>query len=99
MCPTATAPMTLATTQATAPRPRPYRGPKEQPALVGAVGDQSAVRAEQQDRQELRGCDQSQQRARSRELQHQPGLRHHLHPRANQADRLSREVQAEIRHG
>ena len=74
-------------------------GAQQEAALVRAVSDQAAVGSQQQHGQELGGGHQAQQGAGAGQLQHQPGLRHHLHPGAHQADRLSGEVQPEIRHG
>ena len=62
-------------------------------ALVDAVGDDAAVRSEDQHRQRLQRDDHAERRGGVRERQHQPRLSRHLHPGTDQRDRLAAEVE------
>jgi len=67
-----------------------------QAALVDAVGDHAAVRAQQQYRQRLQRDDQSEHGARTAQLQDDPRLGGHLHPGADQRHRLAADVPAVV---
>ena len=68
----------------------------EQPALVDAVGHEAAPRADEQDGCELQRHGHAEGDAAARDLEHEPGLRDRLHPRAGRRDQLSDEVQAVV---
>ena len=67
--------------------------------LVDAVGDHAAVGAEHQHRQRLEGDDDPERGARVRQVEHEIALRGHLHPGADEGDRLTADVAAVIGDG
>ena len=69
----------------------------QQPALVVAVGDDAAHRAEEEDRQELQPGGEADRRAAAGELHDEPHLGDRLHPVAGDRDDLAGEVPAVVR--
>ena len=68
----------------------------EQPALVGAVGDEPCERAEQQDRAELERGEQPDRDAAVGQAEDEEGLGDERQPVADLRDQLSAEEQAEV---
>ena len=76
----------------------PALGDPQDAALVEAVGDEPAVRRQQQHRQELQPGGHADGQGRAvRQLEDQPVLGHALHPRADVGDEGAREVDAVVR--
>jgi hypothetical protein len=69
---------------------------QHQPALVHPVGHHAAVEGEQQDRQRAERRHQPDGERRIGELEHQPSLRHHLHPGSAERDELAEEEEPEV---
>ena len=71
-------------------------GRNDQSPLGQPVGDRAPDHREHQDRRELERPDQSELERRAAQLEHEPGLGHGLHPRADQRDELAAPEHAEV---
>jgi len=69
---------------------------QEGPAPIYPVGHDAAVEGEEQDRKRSQGAHQPDEEGGVGELQDQPPLRHHLHPRARERDELACEEEPEL---
>src|SRR5439155_11612860 len=60
------------------------------------VGEGAGEERQDEHRRELQRADETQAERRVRQLEHEPRLRHRLHPRADQRDELTEPEQAEV---
>ncbi len=67
-----------------------------QAAAIDVIDHHAGEQCDQHDRHEARKRDDAEHQRRIRKLQHQPRLRDHLHPGADQRDQLSDEEEPEI---